>query len=187
MQRASKLTLSEGLSDVRGIFRLVMQAQWPRVVAEANLQWSSSRVTVPAVASTATRSPSLSNLVTCRTLAMVGSPYSRAMIAPCESVPPISTTRPAASPKSGAIPGSITGITRMSSCFILLVSAGERTIQTGPSTYPALMGTPCHGPLVITQLSASSGTSLAGETRSGTTCSAFLTRSARRAATRLLS
>src|SRR6185295_19858102 len=78
----------------------------------------------PAVASTATRSPSFNRHVTPWTLAMAGRPYSRAMIAPWDSVPPISTTSPAASPMSGAIPGSITDATRISPLFTFFISFG---------------------------------------------------------------
>src|SRR6185369_11825523 len=108
-------------------------------VQTAPLQKSyASRCTTPFTASSRTRSPVRSRFVACRTLAIAGRPYSRAMVEACDRTPPTSTITPDASVKSGVHEGSVAGATKMAPRFIRANSPGSRTTTTSASTQPRL-------------------------------------------------
>src|SRR5207248_2472992 len=71
-----------------------------------------------------------------------GSPNSRAMIAPCDSMPPRSTTRPRARNSSGPQPGSVWRVTRMSPRPSLCASPTPPSTAALPSTRPPHAGVP---------------------------------------------
>ena len=66
-------------------------------------------VTIPRSPSTRTRSPVLIRAVACPVPTTAGMPYSRATIAACDMVPPMSETAPAILPKTGPQLGAVTG------------------------------------------------------------------------------
>src|SRR5262249_19048992 len=73
----------------------------------------SMMLTVPPPPSTRMRCPVAILRNTSGSPATAGRPNSRATIAPCDSTPPVSITRPFASAKSGTHDGSVDGQTRI--------------------------------------------------------------------------
>ncbi len=70
-----------------------------------------------------------------------GIPYSRAMVVPCEIIPPVSVTSAAAVRNSGVQPGSVVEATRISPGSTC-ASLGSNTTRATPVTRPAAAARP---------------------------------------------
>ena len=93
-------------------------------------------VTVPLSPSTRTRSPVLISFVACPVPTTAGSPYSRATIAACDIIPPMSETAAAIFGKTGPQLGAVTEHTSTSPCCTVPISLTSRTTRATPSTTP---------------------------------------------------
>ena len=101
--RSGRPTTRHSRQEIRGL------AEIPRQVTDLH----SSTVTVPLPPSMRNRCPVFSRRCTSAMPATAGRPNSRATIAPCDSTPPVSITRPFAWTNNGTHAGSVVGHTRM--------------------------------------------------------------------------
>src|SRR5205085_3221761 len=94
------------------------------------------RVTMPRSPSTRTRSPVLILLVAWPVPTTAGMPYSRATIAACDMVPPMSETAAAILPNTGPQLGAVTGHTRISPSRTWPISLTPSSTRAVPSPTP---------------------------------------------------
>ena len=91
---------------------------------------------MPRSPSTRTRWPVWIRLVAWPVPTTAGMPYSRATIAACDIVPPMSDTAALILPNTGAQLGAVTGQTRISPSRIWPMSLTLRSTRATPSTTP---------------------------------------------------
>ena len=91
---------------------------------------------MPVLPSTRTRSPVLIAEVALPVPTTAGRPYSRATIAACDIIPPMSETAAAIFGKTGPQLGAVTEQTRISSCCTVPISSTLLTTRATPSTTP---------------------------------------------------
>ena len=91
---------------------------------------------MPRSPSTRTRSPVLMRVVAMPVPTTAGMPYSRATIAACDIVPPMSETAAAILPNTGPQLGAVTGQTSTSPSRIWPMSLTLSSTRATPSTTP---------------------------------------------------